>query len=179
MDQCLRLIRFVFHYYLKTIIKTLEIPPSIRKSCLFKRSIKTIRSIKSCFIILYIIPHYLAGNGIVRNPRVAQAMKSVDRSHFCSQNPYMDSPQGIGYAVTISAPHMVSAPQRSGKLIKKSWETIYCKRRNFRAVHVFAYFAHSVRYHKYDVSENLNHFRLNGIRYEMCKNMSTRKCHRV
>ena len=32
---------------------------------------------------------------------------------------------------------------------------------------------------KYDVSENLNHYRLNGTRYryKMRENMSTRKCH--
>ena len=30
---------------------------------------------------------------------------------------------------------------------------------------------------KYDVSENLNHYRLSGIRYKMRENMSTRKCH--
>ena len=30
---------------------------------------------------------------------------------------------------------------------------------------------------KYDVSENLNHYRLNGIRYKMLENLSTRKCH--
>ena len=34
-------------------------------------------------------------------------MKSVDRGDFCKHNPYYDSPQGIGYGVTISAPHMV------------------------------------------------------------------------
>ncbi|KAH7941428.1 hypothetical protein HPB49_013677 [Dermacentor silvarum] len=34
-------------------------------------------------------------------------MSSVDRGNYCPHNPYMDSPQGIGYAVTISAPHMV------------------------------------------------------------------------
>ncbi|XP_075723645.1 protein-L-isoaspartate (D-aspartate) O-methyltransferase isoform X6 [Rhipicephalus microplus] len=33
-------------------------------------------------------------------------MSSVDRGNYCPHNPYMDSPQGIGYAVTISAPHM-------------------------------------------------------------------------
>ena len=35
-------------------------------------------------------------------------MKSIDRGNFCKHNAYMDSPQGIGYHVTISAPHMVS-----------------------------------------------------------------------
>jgi hypothetical protein len=46
-------------------------------------------------------------NGIVKNSRVADAMRAVDRGHFSRNNPYMDSPQGIGYSVTISAPHMV------------------------------------------------------------------------
>lgn len=48
----------------------------------------------------------LQGNGIIKDPRVADAMKSIDRALYCRNNPYMDSPQGIGYAVTISAPHM-------------------------------------------------------------------------
>ena len=30
---------------------------------------------------------------------------------------------------------------------------------------------------KYDVSESLNHYRLNGNRYKMRKNVSLRKCH--
>lgn len=34
-------------------------------------------------------------------------MKAVDRGHFVSTSPYLDQPQGIGYGVTISAPHMV------------------------------------------------------------------------
>lgn len=33
-------------------------------------------------------------------------MLSVDRAKYCKNNPYMDAPQGIGYNVTISAPHM-------------------------------------------------------------------------
>lgn len=45
-------------------------------------------------------------NGIIKNERVFQAMMSIDRGLFCKHNPYMDSPQSIGYAVTISAPHM-------------------------------------------------------------------------
>ncbi|KAH9376070.1 hypothetical protein HPB48_007266 [Haemaphysalis longicornis] len=48
----------------------------------------------------------LKQNGIIRSSRVEQAMSSVDRGNYCPHNPYMDSPQGIGYAVTISAPHM-------------------------------------------------------------------------
>jgi len=46
-------------------------------------------------------------NGILKNPRIAAAMKAIDRGLFSKNNPYMDAPQGIGYAVTISAPHMV------------------------------------------------------------------------
>ena len=30
---------------------------------------------------------------------------------------------------------------------------------------------------KYDVGDNLNHYRINGIRYKMGGNMSTQKCH--
>lgn len=33
-------------------------------------------------------------------------MLAVDRGHYSRNNPYMDAPQGIGYGVTISAPHM-------------------------------------------------------------------------
>ena len=32
---------------------------------------------------------------------------------------------------------------------------------------------------KFDVSENLNHYKLNGIRYERCENMPTRKLENV
>ncbi|CAD5118773.1 DgyrCDS7450 [Dimorphilus gyrociliatus] len=48
----------------------------------------------------------LKANGIIKSDRVFQAMISVDRANFCKNKPYVDSPQGIGYAVTISAPHM-------------------------------------------------------------------------
>ena len=48
----------------------------------------------------------LKANGIITSSRVEAAMKAVDRGHFCTYNPYMDSPQGIGYQATISAPHM-------------------------------------------------------------------------
>ncbi|EPB91982.1 protein-L-isoaspartate O-methyltransferase [Mucor circinelloides 1006PhL] len=43
---------------------------------------------------------------IITKERVVQAMKTVDRRDFCPRDPYEDSPQGIGYGVTISAPHM-------------------------------------------------------------------------
>lgn len=46
-------------------------------------------------------------NEILKTPRVIEAMKKVDRANFCKFNPYNDSPQTIGYSVTISAPHMV------------------------------------------------------------------------
>ena len=51
---------------------------------------------------------FVAENGIIKDVRVAEAMKQVDRANFCKYNAYTDSPQSIGYAVTISAPHMVS-----------------------------------------------------------------------
>jgi len=60
-------------------------------------------TVKACSMCCY------TGNGILKNPRIAAAMKAIDRGLFCRNNPYMDAPQGIGYAVTISAPHMVTA----------------------------------------------------------------------
>lgn len=48
----------------------------------------------------------LKTNGIVTSTRVESAMRAVDRGHYCTHNPYMDSPQSIGYQATISAPHM-------------------------------------------------------------------------
>ncbi|CAG2117133.1 unnamed protein product [Medioppia subpectinata] len=45
-------------------------------------------------------------NGIIKDNGVERAMTGVDRANYCPNNPYMDSPQGIGFAVTISAPHM-------------------------------------------------------------------------
>ncbi|KAJ1964859.1 hypothetical protein GGI12_001158 [Dipsacomyces acuminosporus] len=44
--------------------------------------------------------------GIIKTDSVISAMRSVDRAHFAESNPYEDSPQYIGYGVTISAPHM-------------------------------------------------------------------------
>ncbi|KAL1917750.1 uncharacterized protein VTP21DRAFT_3584 [Calcarisporiella thermophila] len=43
---------------------------------------------------------------IITNPRVEQAMLATDRRHYARSQPYQDSPQGIGYGATISAPHM-------------------------------------------------------------------------
>ena len=45
--------------------------------------------------------------GIIKSSKVFNAMLKVDRQDFTSSNfPYYDSPQGIGYNATISAPHM-------------------------------------------------------------------------
>jgi len=45
--------------------------------------------------------------GIVKDQKVANAMIAVDRGQYTPRgNPYVDSPQGIGYNATISAPHM-------------------------------------------------------------------------
>ncbi|KAJ2898723.1 hypothetical protein GGI21_004292 [Coemansia aciculifera] len=43
---------------------------------------------------------------IISSTLVISAMRAVDRAHFSRDDPYEDSPQGIGYGATISAPHM-------------------------------------------------------------------------
>jgi len=48
----------------------------------------------------------LKANHVVKSPEVEGVMKKVDRKFYCPQSPYMDCPQGIGFGVTISAPHM-------------------------------------------------------------------------
>ncbi|GAA6007904.1 hypothetical protein JCM10207_004919 [Rhodosporidiobolus poonsookiae] len=50
----------------------------------------------------------LANAGILSTPRVVDAFKAVDRSHYVQQpgSAYEDSPSYIGYGATISAPHM-------------------------------------------------------------------------
>ena len=48
----------------------------------------------------------LAKNGIIESEVVKNAMLRVDRKSYCNHDPYKDRPQGIGYNVTISAPHM-------------------------------------------------------------------------
>lgn len=48
----------------------------------------------------------LRSNGIIKHDRVYQSMLKVNRANYCKRNSYMDSPQSIGYGVTISAPHM-------------------------------------------------------------------------
>ncbi|KAL9052324.1 MAG: hypothetical protein Q9162_005468 [Coniocarpon cinnabarinum] len=45
-------------------------------------------------------------NGLITQARVKDAMLSVDRGHYSPAFAYEDSPQGIGYSATISAPHM-------------------------------------------------------------------------
>uniref|UniRef100_A0A2P2I4I1 Protein-L-isoaspartate(D-aspartate) O-methyltransferase n=1 Tax=Hirondellea gigas TaxID=1518452 RepID=A0A2P2I4I1_9CRUS len=48
----------------------------------------------------------LKSNGIITSSEVERVMLRVDRGKYSQHNPYLDSPQGIGYGVTISAPHM-------------------------------------------------------------------------
>ncbi|XP_029452399.1 protein-L-isoaspartate(D-aspartate) O-methyltransferase isoform X2 [Rhinatrema bivittatum] len=48
----------------------------------------------------------LRKNGIIKSEKVFQVMLGTDRCHYAKCNPYMDSPQSIGYQATISAPHM-------------------------------------------------------------------------
>ncbi|KAF7994489.1 hypothetical protein HCN44_003961 [Aphidius gifuensis] len=49
---------------------------------------------------------YLKKSKIVKSERVYEAMCCVDREKYTSRDPYIDAPQGIGFGVTISAPHM-------------------------------------------------------------------------
>ena len=44
--------------------------------------------------------------GVIKSQKVFNSMLQVDRADFTSYSPYYDSPQGIGYNATISAPHM-------------------------------------------------------------------------
>lgn len=48
----------------------------------------------------------LKSMGIIKSDRVAEAMRRVERANYSPRSPYVDSPQHIGYGVTISAPHM-------------------------------------------------------------------------
>ncbi|KRX20386.1 Protein-L-isoaspartate(D-aspartate) O-methyltransferase [Trichinella nelsoni] len=48
----------------------------------------------------------LKRNGIIKSESVEKAMLAVDRGFYTDSRPYIDSPQGIGFAATISAPHM-------------------------------------------------------------------------
>nr|XP_061806550.1 protein-L-isoaspartate(D-aspartate) O-methyltransferase-like isoform X2 [Nerophis lumbriciformis] len=56
----------------------------------------------------------LRKNGIIKSDKVYEVMLATDRAHFSRCNPYMDSPQSIGFQATISAPHMVGP---EGKVI--------------------------------------------------------------
>ncbi|CAJ0940011.1 unnamed protein product, partial [Mesorhabditis belari] len=46
---------------------------------------------------------------IFTDDRIEKAMLAVDRGDFTGHLPYQDSPQGIGWNATISAPHMHAA----------------------------------------------------------------------
>ena len=48
----------------------------------------------------------LMSEGIIKTKEVSKAMQQVDRKNYAPSNPYMDSPQPLGYGATISAPHM-------------------------------------------------------------------------
>jgi hypothetical protein len=48
----------------------------------------------------------LKNYGIIKSGEVEKAMRNVDRGNYCPRTPYQDSPQPIGFGVTISAPHM-------------------------------------------------------------------------
>jgi protein-L-isoaspartate(D-aspartate) O-methyltransferase len=50
---------------------------------------------------------FFPGHGVLKSDKIVTVMKQVDRGDFSHVHPYMDAPQGIGYGVTISAPHMV------------------------------------------------------------------------
>lgn len=49
---------------------------------------------------------HLVESRFLTNQRAIKAMNATNRSFYCPLSPYMDSPQSIGYGVTISAPHM-------------------------------------------------------------------------
>ena len=68
---------------------------------------------------------FVLGQGIINNEQTAKAMLLVDRKNYAKGIPYQDAPQGIGYGVTISAPHMViSILLRSLLLMRKHIFTI-------------------------------------------------------
>ncbi|KAF3438658.1 hypothetical protein FNV43_RR21422 [Rhamnella rubrinervis] len=51
---------------------------------------------------------HLQRYGVISSKKVAEVMETVDRALFVPDGnpPYLDSPMGIGYNATISAPHM-------------------------------------------------------------------------
>ena len=48
----------------------------------------------------------LQQHGILHSGRVRDVLLSIDRANYCPDNPYVDTPQRIGWEQTISAPHM-------------------------------------------------------------------------
>ena len=52
-------------------------------------------------------------SNLITADRVKASMISVDRANYAPKSPYEDSPQSIGYAATISAPHMHAAASES------------------------------------------------------------------
>ncbi|KAF2500578.1 protein-L-isoaspartate O-methyltransferase [Lophium mytilinum] len=55
----------------------------------------------------------LFNNGLIKDARVKDAMLKVDRAHYAPNSAYEDSPQYIGHAATISAPHMHASAAES------------------------------------------------------------------
>ena len=53
----------------------------------------------------YLLDH-LKNDGFIKTQKVYDSLMKVDRADFTKNYPYADSPQSIGYNVTISAPHM-------------------------------------------------------------------------
>lgn len=50
----------------------------------------------------------VSGSRVIKSDKVFDVMNSVDRGKYTHPSQaYIDAPQGIGYGVTISAPHMV------------------------------------------------------------------------
>jgi protein-L-isoaspartate(D-aspartate) O-methyltransferase len=50
--------------------------------------------------------HNLYKNDLIKSAEVMKVMQMVDRGNYCENYPYEDRPQGIGFNITISAPHM-------------------------------------------------------------------------
>lgn len=48
----------------------------------------------------------LTARRIIRSKRIADVMRAVDRGRYVHINPYIDTPQMLGFSATISAPHM-------------------------------------------------------------------------
>ena len=74
-----------------------------------KKSFKSF--VNNLLVINCLNTHFYKGNLVIKSHEVEMAMKQVDRKFYTPHNPYVDAPQGIGYGVTISAPHMVCKSQ--------------------------------------------------------------------